>query len=199
MNELVKLPSVTAQPCIEQLWYSRVEPLNNSVNRQMGKHGQKYWPEPVPLLVLKSTKETYLINLRPQEQKIECKCFARSTVTPVSSGGINLSITSPMLHSFLQIIEHLYSINNFLGTRLMGDKYSYRYCRAQKRCPCSFIQCINNYCHLKTKCPLHQPRKNSLGFKKRLMDVYFHVLMSLEITFDSDYLFCVLNYTVYQE
>ena len=30
-----------------------------------------------------------------------------------------------------------------------------------------------------------------------MIDVYFHVLISFEITFDSDYLFCVLNYTVY--
>ena len=34
--------------------------------------------------------------------------------------------------------------------------------------------------------------------KTRLRDAYFHALISLEITFDSDYLFCVLNYTVYR-
>ena len=31
----------------------QVQPLNNYFNRKMGKHGQKYWPEPDPLLVLK--------------------------------------------------------------------------------------------------------------------------------------------------
>ena len=88
---------------------------------------------------------------------------------------------------------------NFLGTRLMGDKYSDHYCRTQERCPGSFIQCIFDYFHLQKKCPLHQPRKNLSGFKTRLIDVYFHVLTSLEITFYSDYLFSVLNYTVYRE
>ena len=46
--------------------------------------------------------------------KIQCKGFARSIVTPLSSGGINTNITNPTLSSFLQIIEHFYSNHNFV-------------------------------------------------------------------------------------
>ena len=79
--------------------------------------------------------------------------------------------------------------DNISGKRITGETFV-SLLPSQKRCPGSFIQCIYNYCHLQKKCPLHHPRKNLSGFKTRLIAVAFHVRMSFEITFNSDYSFC---------
>ena len=95
---------------------------------------------------------------------------------------------------------------NFLGKRLTGDKYLYHYCRTQRRCPGSFTKIIIFNVYLITftskrsaRYITHERKLILPGFKTRLINVYFHVLLSVEITFDSDYLFCLLNYTVYRE
>ena len=56
---------------------------------------------------------------------------------------------------------------NFLVKRLTGDKYSYHYCRTQRRCLGSFTKCILNYFHLEKKCSLHHPWKKSYQDSRR--------------------------------
>ena len=37
IERVIKILSAAAQPCIQQLWYSRGEPLNNSFNLKLGQ------------------------------------------------------------------------------------------------------------------------------------------------------------------